>query len=129
VRSALASNASRICGLLLAIDAVSIARYATIRGGVVRAPATALLHPDSARCLLTFEAGRQAVIMVFHVIGCTAGLLATANAASRSETIRQQSRVRTPRSLLRSLCDLQQVHSDRHRQADDVWVRLLCFAI
>ena len=106
LRRAAASDALRIAGLALAIVAISIVHYETTGseavwhglllrlyyipillgaywygafGGVLAALASTLGYtPHLREQPAAFEAGRYAEIVVFHLIGVTVGLLATA---------------------------------------------------
>jgi two-component system sensor histidine kinase HydH len=106
LRRAAASDALRIAGLMLAILAISIVHYETTGseavwhglllrlyyipillsaywygafGGVLAALASTLGYtPHLREQPAAFEAGRYAEIVVFHLIGVTVGLLATA---------------------------------------------------
>lgn len=125
-----ASDASRICGLLLAIVAIWIGHYATNQSeavwhglllrlyyipilvgaywygalfGLLVAMACSVAYvPHLREQPLAFEVGRYAEIVVFHVIALTVGLLAT---AQRHITERYQSAAATLERANRELRD------------------------
>ena len=130
LRRFFASDASRICGLLLAIIAISIVHYAANQSeavwhglllrlyyipilvgaywygalfGLLIAMASSVAYvPHLREQPLAFEVGRYAEIVVFHVIGLTVGLLAT---AQRHTTERYQAAAATLQRANRELRD------------------------
>jgi two-component system, NtrC family, sensor histidine kinase HydH len=130
LRRTVASDASRICGVLLAIVTISIAHGAAngsgavwhgllLRlyyipilvgaywygafGGLLVAMACSVAYvPHLREQPLAFEVGRYAEIVVFHVIGLTVGLLAT---AQRHVTERYRAAAETLQRANRELRD------------------------